>query len=99
MKRSSKRRNRVKYVDPVTDLTEYRYVEKVTYRYEDEEKLPTGIEFLTGDTSAEKNGREISHFRYCPEDLKLKLARPIHARAKEFGVDVESPIVRSYAEL
>ena len=38
MKRSSKRRDRVKYVDPVTGLTEYRYVEKVTYRYEDEEK-------------------------------------------------------------
>ena len=38
MKRSSNRRDRVKYVDPVTGLTEYRYVEKVTYRYEDEEK-------------------------------------------------------------
>ena len=38
MKRSSKRRDRVKYVDPVTGLTAYRYVEKVTYRYEDEEK-------------------------------------------------------------
>ena len=38
MKRSLKRTDRVKYVDPVTGLTEYRYVEKVTYRYEDEEK-------------------------------------------------------------
>ena len=38
MKRLSKRRDRVKYVDPVTGLTEYRYVEKVAYRYEDEEK-------------------------------------------------------------
>ena len=28
-----------------------------------------------------------------------KLAHAILARAKEFGVDVESPIVRSYAEL
>ena len=54
MKRSSKRRDRVKYVDPVTGLTEYRYVEKVTYRYEDEEKVPIVIEFLTGETSAEK---------------------------------------------
>ena len=54
MKRSSKRRGRVKYVDPVTGLTEYRYVEKVTYRYEDEEKVPIVIEFLTGETSAEK---------------------------------------------
>ena len=54
MKRSSKRRDRVKYVDPVTGLTEYRYVEKVTYRYEDEEKVPIVIKFLTGETSAEK---------------------------------------------
>ena len=54
MKRLSKRRDRVKYVDPVTGLTEYRYVEKVTYRYEDEEKVPIVIEFLAGETSAEK---------------------------------------------
>ena len=54
MKRSSKRRGRVKYVDPVTGLTEYRYVEKVIYRYEDEEKAPIVIEFLTGETSAQK---------------------------------------------
>ena len=54
MKRSSKRTDRVKYVDPITGLTEYRYVEKVTYRYEDEEKVPIVIEFLTGETSAEK---------------------------------------------
>lgn len=40
-----------------------------------------------------------AYFRYCPEDLKPKLARAILARANEFGVDVESPIVRSYAEL
>ena len=50
MKRSSKRTDRVKYVDPITGLTEYRYVEKVTYRYEDEEKVTIVIEFLTGDT-------------------------------------------------
>ena len=54
MKRSSKRRDRVKYVDQVAGLTEYRYVEKVTYRYEDEEKVYVVIEFLTGETNAEK---------------------------------------------
>ena len=54
MKRSSKRTDRVKYVDPITGLTEYQYVEKGTYRYEDEEKVPIVIEFLTGETSAEK---------------------------------------------
>ncbi|MDE6041623.1 MAG: hypothetical protein K2F99_08615 [Muribaculaceae bacterium] len=39
-----------------------------------------------------------SYFRYCPEDLKPKLARAILARAKEYGVDVESPTILSYAE-
>ncbi len=39
-----------------------------------------------------------AYFRYCPEDLKPKLARAILAKAKEFGVDVESPTVLSYAE-
>lgn len=54
MKRSSKRTDRVKYVDPVTGVTEYRYVEKITYRYEDEEKVPIVIEFLAGETSVEE---------------------------------------------
>ncbi|MDE6342991.1 MAG: hypothetical protein K2K93_11820 [Muribaculaceae bacterium] len=39
-----------------------------------------------------------AYFRYCPEDLRPKLARAILAKAKEFGVDVESPTVLSYAE-
>lgn len=38
-----------------------------------------------------------AYFRYCPDDLKPKLARAIMARAHEFGVDVESPTVKSYA--
>ena len=54
MKRLSKRTDRVKYVDPVTGVTEYRYVEKITYRYEDEEKVPIVIEFLAGETSVEE---------------------------------------------
>ena len=54
MKRSSKRTDRVKYVAPATGVTEYRYVEKVTYRYDEEEKVPIVIEFLTGETTAEK---------------------------------------------
>lgn len=39
-----------------------------------------------------------AYFRYCPEELKPKLARAILARAREYGVDVESPTVLSYAE-
>ena len=38
-----------------------------------------------------------AYFRYCPEDLKPKLARAILAKAQEYGVDVESPTVLSYA--
>ncbi len=39
-----------------------------------------------------------AYFRYCPEELKPKLARAILARAEEYGVDVESPTVLSYAQ-
>lgn len=38
-----------------------------------------------------------AYFRYCPEDLKPKLARAILKRASEYGVDVESPAVLSFA--
>ena len=38
-----------------------------------------------------------AYFRYCPEELKPKLARAILARAREFGVDVKSPVVLEYA--
>lgn len=40
-----------------------------------------------------------AYFRYCPEELKPKLARAILDKAREFGVDVESPTVLSYAEM
>ncbi len=38
-----------------------------------------------------------AYFRYCPEELKPKLARAILRFAKLYGVDVESPTVHSYA--
>lgn len=38
-----------------------------------------------------------AYFRYCPEDLKPKLARAILSFAARYGVDVESPTVLSYA--
>lgn len=37
-----------------------------------------------------------AYFRYCPEDLKPKLAKAILKFAAEYGVDVESPTVLSY---
>ena len=36
-----------------------------------------------------------AYFRYCPEELKPKLARAILARASVYGVDVERPTVLS----
>ena len=38
-----------------------------------------------------------AYFRYCPEDLRPKLARAILLKAREFGVDVKSPTILSYA--
>ena len=38
-----------------------------------------------------------AYFRYCPEELKPTLAKAILRFAKQYGVDVESPTVLSYA--
>ena len=39
-----------------------------------------------------------AYFRYCPEELRPELARNILKFAREYGVDVESPTILSYAE-
>ena len=41
--------------------------------------------------------RREAYSRYCPEELKPKLAKAILRFAAMYGVDVESPTVRSYA--
>lgn len=38
-----------------------------------------------------------AYFRYCPEELKPRLARAILRFAKEYGVNVESPTILQYA--
>lgn len=38
-----------------------------------------------------------AYFRYCPDNLKPRLATAIMQRAKEFGVNIESPTILSYA--
>ena len=38
-----------------------------------------------------------AYFRYCPEDLKPRLAKAIIAKAKQFGVDIQSPTIISFA--
>lgn len=39
-----------------------------------------------------------AYFRYCPDDLKPKLAKAIMERAQEYGVDIQSPTILSYAK-
>lgn len=38
-----------------------------------------------------------AYFRYCPEELKSKLARAILTRAEEYNVEVKSPEILEYA--
>lgn len=38
-----------------------------------------------------------AYFRYCPEELRPKLARAILAKAQEYGVDIQSPTILDYA--
>lgn len=40
-----------------------------------------------------------AYFRYCPDELKPKLARAILAKASQYGVDVHSHTVLSWASL
>ncbi len=39
-----------------------------------------------------------AYFRYCPEDLKPRLAKAIMERAAQYGVNIESPTILSYAK-
>lgn len=39
-----------------------------------------------------------AYFRYAPEDKKPLLAYRILQKAQEFDVDVESPVIHSWAE-
>mgnify|MGYP001089649423 CR=1 FL=1 len=70
--------------------------------YEDKKELPDSVyglperrEYPMPDAAHVRAAE--AYFRYCPKDLKTRLARAILARAREFGVDVESPTVLSYA--
>lgn len=70
--------------------------------YEEKKELPDSVfglpqrrEYPMPDAAHVRAAE--AYFRYCPEELKPQLARAIMARAKEFGVDVESPVILSYA--
>lgn len=57
--------------------------------------LPERREFPMPDAAHVRAAE--AYFRYCPEELKPKLARAILRFAAEYGVNVESPTVLSYA--
>lgn len=40
-----------------------------------------------------------AYFRYCPEDLKPRLAKAIVRFGNMYGVDMESPTVLHYADM
>ncbi len=70
--------------------------------YEEKKELPDSVfglperrEYPMPDAAHVRAAE--AYFRYCPEDLKPRLARAILQRAKQFGVDVESPTILSYA--
>lgn len=71
--------------------------------YEEKKELPDSVfglperrEYPMPD-AAHVHAAE-SYFRYCPENLKPKLARAILRFAKEYGVDIKSREILSYAE-
>ncbi len=70
--------------------------------YEEKKELPDSVfglperrEYPMPDAAHVRAAE--AYFRYCPEDLKPRLARAIMERAREFGVDVESPTILDYA--
>ncbi len=71
--------------------------------YEEKKELPTSVfglperrEYPMPDAAHVRAAE--AYFRYCPEDLRPRLARAILDRAREFGVTVTSPIVLAYAQ-
>lgn len=71
--------------------------------YEEKKELPDSVfglperrEYPMPDAAHVRAAE--AYFRYCPEELKPRLARAILTRAREYGVDVESSTVLSYAE-
>ena len=70
--------------------------------YKEKEELPDSVfglperrEYPMPDAAHVRAAE--AYFRYCPEELKPKLAKAILHRAQQRGEDHESPTVLSYA--
>ena len=57
--------------------------------------LPERLEYPMPDAAHVRAAE--AYFRYCPEELKPRLARAILERAKLYGVDIGSVSILSYA--
>lgn len=76
-------------MDDVLDAEERRDLPDSVYG------LPSRREYPMPDAAHVRAAE--AYFRYCPDDLKPELARNIMARAREYGVDIKSPTILSYA--
>ena len=70
--------------------------------YEEKNELPDNIfglperrEYPMPDAAHVRAAE--AYFRYCPEELKPKLAQAILTRAEEYNVEIKSPTILSYA--
>lgn len=70
--------------------------------YEEKKELPDSVfglperrEYPMPDAAHVRAAE--AYFRYCPEELRPKLAKAILARASEYGVHIKSPEILSYA--
>lgn len=91
------------YIDTMYPvISKYNSIMTDRLSYEEKKELPDSVfglperrEYPMPDPAHVRAAE--AYFRYCPEELKPKLAKAIMARAAEYGVDVESPTVREYA--
>lgn len=72
--------------------------------YEEKKELPDSVfglpqrrEYPMPDAAHVRAAE--AYFRYCPEELKPRLAKAILRFAAQYGVDVESPTIHEYAEM
>ena len=70
--------------------------------YEEKKELPASVfglperrEYPMPDAAHVRAAE--AYFRYCPDSLRPRLAKAILQRAQQYGVDVKSPAVLSYA--
>ena len=94
---------RLKLTAPACVRLRKRLIMNDRLSYKEKKQLPDDVFGLPGlreypmPDAAHVRAAE-AYFRYCPEQFRPELARAILERARMFGVDVESPVILSYAE-